>query len=335
MVKRGAGVRLGAPRRGGPGQRRTGVLRNVPRPLARPVAATAAPKRYVAKTKQQQKMHQSGIRRPGGSYSYFNYGVSYKPKIMGAVKKALAKHVKVITQAGTATSSIGTQTYYAASKMFTVTDMKDMTNDIDSSQFRQICFQSVKSRTLLQNQDNGICRMTIFDVIGRRDSTNDNYDEPALAWYSGAVALGDGSSPTVLGATPYAVPGFTNHFKILKTTHVMLQPGELHEHVTKFKPHRMLQTNLLFTSEHDVLKGFTCFTVIVHSGGISNDTTIDSEVSIGKCKVDWVNTKEYKYVYLDRSIPTYQYSNTLRTTFTNGEEMMNIATGARANDQQA
>lgn len=289
---------------------------------------------YTARVKKE-KMHQSAKRRPGGSYSYFNYGGKFKPAVMKGVRTALAKHVKLLTVSDRLMSSVGKQTVGNVSKMFTVTDMKDICDDIDASSFRRIMFNSVKSKSIMQNQDNGIARLIIYDCIARRDSSNDSYDSASAAWTNGASAFGDANIPFIPGATPYGTPGFTSSFKVLKTTHVQLAPGELHEHVTSFRPNKMLDTNILFSSEHDTLKGFSVFTMVVLTGGPANDTVNDAQISLGACKIDFINTKEYRYVYLDKSVPTYKYTNGLPTAFTNAEEAMNVATGAPATEDWA
>lgn len=325
--------------RRGPYRRRGAPLRMGAKVGRRPMTGAGVKqlpvRKYNARVRTEKKMHQSAKRRPGGSFSYFSYGGKFRPPIMRGVNKALAKHVKLLNNAGTQTGAVGTQSFLDVARMFTVTDMKDICDDIDSNQFRKIMFNSVKTTTLITNQDNGILRMKVYDIICRCDGSNTSYDSASEAWANGATALGNSQIPYVPGATPYGIPGFTSHYKVLKTTHVHLTPGEMHEHVTSFRPHKQLATNKLFTTGFDCIKGFTCFTMIVIQGGPANDTTNDNQVSTGKPKVDYVTTKEYRYTYLDKSVPTYQVYNSLPTAFTNGEEAMNIATGAAVGDDQA
>lgn len=328
-VRRGGMRRRGAPLRKGP---RVGKRA----PTGARVKQLPA-KKYNARVRTEKKMHQGAKRRPGGSFSYFSYGGKFFPAIMKGLNKALAKHVKLINGAGSQTGAVGVQSFLDVARMFTVTDMKDMCDDIDGNQFRQIMFNSVKATSLITNQDNGILRMKIYDVICRCDGSSTSYDSPSEAWLNGATRFASSTIPYIPGATPYGIPDFTSYFKILKTTHVHLLPGEMHEHVTTFRPHRQLATNKLFTmaSGIDMVKGFTCFTMIVIVGGPANDTVNDNQVSTGKCKIDYVTTKEYRYTYLDKATPTYNGTNSLPTAFTNGEEAMNAITGVVALDDQA
>lgn len=313
-----------APLRGGPRMRMA----------IRPVQSRS----YTATVNKQKKMHQSAISvNNGSSFSYFNYGARYKPAIMKSLKTALAKQVKLKNGSFTSSSNVGQQKYQDVLGMFTITDLKDMVDDISATQLRKVCFLQCKARALFTNQDNGICRMIIYDLICRRDSTNDLYDSPQSSWYQGSLQLTGGASDLGLipGATPYGVPGFTSNFKVLKTTHIQLVPGQMHEHRISFKPHKLFSSNILFTSEHENLKGLTVYTICVISGAPANDTVNNAQISLGKTKIDCVYTKEYKYCYLESSIPTYTGTNSLLTAFTTAEEYMSLAKGEKVTDAQA
>ena len=67
---------------------------------------------------------------------------------------------------------------------------------------------------------------------------------------------------TIIGSTPFQASQFTTYFKILKATHQLMAPGQIHIHRVKFTLNRVLNGEEEVNSNGNI-KGFTIYTLMV------------------------------------------------------------------------
>ena len=79
---------------------------------------------------------------------------------------------------------------------------------------------------------------------------------------------------------------------------------------------------------------FSCFTMLVAHGLPSNDTVTKTNVSTGSVKLDIVTKTQYRYTYVAGTTTPITYNNN-RTTFPNGQDIVNVGSGAIGTDMQA
>jgi hypothetical protein len=120
----------------------------------------------------------------------------------------------------------------------------------------------------------------------------------------------------------------------------VLGSGQSHTHYQNVKPNKWYNEELLFTTgnattANSSLKGFTVHTMIVAHGMPYNDLTTQTQVSTGQVALDIVYTKQLKYYVIQQNFSTTYANNTLPTSFTVQEEIMNPGLGTRTGDLPA
>jgi len=156
----------------------------------------------------------------------------------------------------------------------------------------------------------------IYDVIARRDmsSTTNDY-VPNLAWYNGAPDTGMTSAATGFpGATPFAVPRFTQYFDVKKVSHIILPAGGCHNHRIHYEPNRLISREVINENNQNV-KGLTMYSLAVIYGAPDNNLT-GSTVTSGSAAVDFVQTKQYKWTYMTDAVTNNNYTNSLAVVST-------------------
>lgn len=273
----------------------------------------------------------------GGSESSFYYTSRKIPRGFPGLKGALSDNYYVINAAGRLGASVGTQNSVIANRMFNTTDLQTISTSVGgaNSTVRWLA-RKCSSETMITNQDSGNCRITIYDIIARRDSNSSvNTSDPVVAWNNSYLDEGGANANSALvGTLPFSSDLFTQFFKVLKVTTILLGAGQTHFHRISFKLNKVIdqETVKYVTSS---LKGTTCYQMVVVSGVPYNDVTTTTQVSTGACNVDWVSRREYKYTWLADNTTTFSSSNNLPGSFTVAEDIMDIASGVKTADAPA
>lgn len=82
----------------------------------------------------------------------------------------------------------------------------------------------MRSRMHLRNQSNSVVKMTLYDVVTKRNPGGTSIDTPTEVWNLGISDAG-GSNLNEIGETPYKSPLFKRYFSIRKVSIIDLEPG--------------------------------------------------------------------------------------------------------------
>lgn len=300
------------------------------------VAAGAAAAGYAMSKmkKKQNRIHQRAIQQgQGGSFSKFFYGKRKYPRAMRGLRKALSNNYYVQNQATRFTVGVGKQDATTLFGMFGNGDLTTIGSRVSSNATARFLASACSGEVMITNQDQGNCRLTIYDIIARRDLPSSK--APDQVWK--ASYLDEGSANTdyqIVGTTPFSSDVFTQLYKVVKVTHVILAQGMCHSHRVYYHPNRIVDKEYLAT-ETGAYKGLSCFTMIVASGLPYNDSTTKTSVSTGSVALDCVIRLQYKYTWLSDNTTSYYVSNNLPASFAVGESVMDIGSGTATTDTPA
>nr|WAE42454.1 MAG: capsid protein [Cressdnaviricota sp.] len=275
------------------------------------------------KSLNQKAIHEG----TGGSFSKFFYGRRRIPKRMRAVYKNCAKNYQVINNSGRLTANSGSQSFNGILTMFSTADLTGFSTNISANKTNKFLAMNCSAELMLSNQDEGNCRIVLYDVICRRDITQSNISDPANAFKNSlADEGGSNANWSSVGTTPFASDLFTQFYKVLKITHIILGAGQFHTHRVHFGLNRQFDNEQLQYTPNGI-KGATCFTVAMIYGAPYNDSTTKTQVSTGQVTVDFVSKKQYSYTWVQDQDTNYYLTNNL-VGFTVGEDILSIASGA-------
>ena len=273
--------------------------------------------KYI-KSKKKTTIHQNAkLQVPGhGAGGTFTSVYMKKPltKWLKGMKKATASNFSYVNNSKRLVTGSSLQTGVTVSQTFNATDLALLFQSTNST--CRTLIESVTENNLYRNQSNNDCFLVIYDVIARRDlsSTTGDYD-PAAAWYNGAPDTGMTSAATGYpGATPFAVPRFTQYFDVKKVSHIILPAGGCHNHRIHYEPNRMISREVIADNNQNV-KGLTMYSIAVIYGAPDNNLT-GTTVTSGSAAVDFVQTKQYKWTYMTDAVTNNNYTNSLAVVST-------------------
>lgn len=271
----------------------------------------------------------------GGSESSFFYGRRRIPAKYLAASRWLQHQYYVKNGAGRTTSTVGVQQSNTPLVMFNTADLETMFGIQGAGKTEKMLFESCSAELQITNQDLATCRITLYDIIQRRDGNATNVSDPNSAWQNsyGDMLGGSNSNCTIPGVTPFSSDLFVQYFKVLKATHLMLAQGQVHVHRVNFSPNRMFDREI--DQYQLTLKGLTCFTMIVYSGVPENDSVTKTSVSLGVSTLDYVYRKQYKFKYMTQNISSISATNSLSTSFAVAEDIIDIGAGTVVTDSNA
>lgn len=262
----------------------------------------------------------------GGSFSKFFYGRRRIPKRMRQVYRTCSKNYQVINNSGRITTTAGTQLFNGILTMFSTSDLNGFATNISANKTNKFIAMTCSSEVMISNQDEGNVRFVLYDIICRRDCTQSNIADPATAFKN---SLADEGAANInwnsVGATPFSSDLFTQFYKVLKITHVILAAGQFHTHRVHFGLNRQFDAEQLQYTPNGI-KGATCFTCIMAYGAPYNDSVTKTSVSTGQVNLDFVSKKQYSYTWMQDNDTNFYLTNNL-TTFAVNEDILSIASG--------
>ena len=256
---------------------------------------------------------------PGGggdSESSFTLVNPMKGKLP-PVAKEFAPSFVVQNESGRTECTVGKQNFAVVGTYYNDVDVNNAFTLLNSSAAAKIMLDAVHGETLITNQENVNARMTIYDIICKKQ-TDATVTDPLVALTAGYVDNNGGAATDYLipGVSVYSNPRFVEYFKVLKQTEVVLHPGSCHSHKVHYKPNRYFSHELSSNIVGDGIAGLTVYTVIQYHGTPINDITTQTQVSLSHISLDWVQKEQYRVVYLHASASSMQASNTLPLAFT-------------------
>lgn len=265
---------------------------------------------------QQGKVHNEGI---GGQYSMFNgpKGKSYLPK---HVEDALPPQVLQSNNTSQLLSPIGKQATLVVLNLFTPSPALTFTGDKITS----VIYDKATGDVTMNNIYLSNCYLIIYDVMCRKDVSNSSIGDPGSAWSQGATdTTGSSNSPTYLGSTPWQTEVFNQYYKVCQVTNVVLAAGGTHVHKIRLNPKKIISSSYAQYTQYG-FKDLSYYCMVEIHGSPANDITTQTQVSIGKGGINIVQDKEETLKQLQNAKPTITTSNNLLTTFTVGEQVVNI-----------
>jgi len=265
------------------------------------------------KSKKKSSVHQNAkLQVPGhGAGGTFTSVYMKKPLTnwLKGMKKATASNFSYVNTSLRMSTGPSLQAYYTVSQTFNAADLALLFQSTNNT--CRTLIESVTENNLYRNQSNNDCFLVIYDVIARRDMSSATSDYvPNLAWYNGAPDTGMTSAATGYpGATPFAVPRFTQYFDVKKVSHIILPAGGCHNHRIHYEPNRMISREVINENNQNV-KGLTMYSLAVIYGAPDNNLT-GSTVTSGSAAVDFVQTKQYKWTYMTDAVTNNNYTNSL------------------------
>jgi len=271
----------------------------------------------------------------GGFTSKQYYVPRRMPKAYAVLNKSLPKNYYVVNNSGRLAQTPGLQAIVTMS-VANKADINTICQKINTSQVNRFLMQECSSELVFTNQDAGNCRVWLYDIVARRDlATNANLLTPQAAFQNSLADEGGANANwSIPGTTPFSSDLFTQFFKVCKITHITLAQGQSHTHKVSFKTNKVIDGEFI-QYEGNGFKGLTHYTMLMAHGFPYNDSTTKSQVSTGNVAIDFISKIQYKYTWIQDVDTNYSVTNTLPTSFTVNEEIMDIGTGAIAIDTQA
>lgn len=265
---------------------------------------------------RQGTVYNEGI---GGQYSMFTgpKGESYLPK---HVEDALPPQVLQGNNSTQLLSGIGKQATIVALNLLTPTPALTFTGDKITS----VIYEKATGDVTLNNIFLSNCYLIIYDIMCRKDVSNSTIGDPGSAWSQGATdTTGSSNSPTYLGSTPWQVEVFNQYYKVCQVTNVVLAAGGTHVHKVRLNPKKIISSAYAQYTQYG-FKDVSYYCMIEIHGSPANDVTTQTQVSIGKAGLNIIQDKEETLKQLQNAKPTITTSNNLITSFTVGEQVVNI-----------
>jgi len=254
----------------------------------------------------------------GGQYSMFvmNRGKSYLPR---HVENALPPQVVQSNSATQYKSTVGLQVIASPLGLFQPTIATSFTGDKTSN----VLYYKASGDVTLNNIYLSNCYVIIYDVVARKDIGSSALATPTLTWAQGNTDESAGSAQTFLGSTPWQSEVFNQYYEVKQVTNVVLGAGATHVHKVRLKPNRLINASYAQYS-NQAFRGVTYFTMIEFHGSPANDTTTQTQVSVGVGGLNVIIDAEHTLKVIQKQTPTITTNNNLLSSFTIGEQVVNI-----------
>lgn len=289
--------------------------------------------RVKTEYKQPKVEHAGG----GGSHTYQNFG-KFPDPMARSQHLLTAPQEYAINYAGTnLVSSTGQQNalcvpWYDYNVLHTIKGQSATAGGTASIASR-VLHNSVKGELVMSNASVFTTSCTIYDIMARRDlhlgvgaGTAESF--PTTAWLTGLNYEGGLVSDfKVVGCTPFQSEQFNQFFKVVKVTHLELNPGGVNRHIVSFTPNRIIHNEVVEANSYG-LKDLTCWTMVVFHGQPAHDSTnLATEVTVSSASIDFIQSAAYRYRYVQNTSTTFLKTVGLAQSFTNGPQIVNDEVG--------
>jgi len=152
----------------------------------------------------------------------------------------------------------------------------------------------------LRNQANTNCRLSIYDIVTKRNTVSTALDNPAEVWTKGFTDYGTLTKETV-GMTPYRSPEFNQYFGVNRVTTVSLEPGQQHDHTVYHKYNRVVDSIQFQNNVGTAIAGLTRYIMIVFHGTLGHESATATSVTYMPITLDYASQHEYTYGYIQKT----------------------------------
>lgn len=279
----------------------------------------------AVRTKQQRRIGKVTSHGDNASSSMNMIGSKYGPRQVQSVARKIVQPQTVSSHsAGTSTCGYGVQKIENFAIMYksSLTDMETKANGgTATNNSMRLFIKNGKFRLTMRNQSNHNVRMTIYDIVCKRDPPDATLDTPAEAWLKGFTDFGAATQPTLPGTTPFRSPEFRQYFAINRATTLSMEPGQQHDHTVIHNWNKLISSarfqNMVSTS----CAGLTRFIMIVYHGSLMHESTTPGTVTYGSCTVDYAAYSEFSWGWISTAAPTYALTDNLAKTLVDADQM--------------
>lgn len=327
--KRGPYIRPGAnaalcPWR--PPKRPASSITGAPLRLGRRVRPRMAGTRTFTKTQRKKppgKVTSHGDNQSSSVNTIGKRWLSRFDKLM--LRKIVAPQTVSVSATGTATSSQGKQGIYAYQYMSKthLTGMETAANGGTSTSVPVKFFLKNGKHTMrIRNQANTNCRLSIYDIVTKKNTVGTNYDSPMECWDKGLTDYGVAANGYLtVGQTPYRSPEFNQYFAVNRVTTVSLEPGQQHDHTVYHKYNRVVDSIQFQNQIGTSIAGFTRYTMLVYHGTLGHDAVSTTTVTYMPIALDIAYSYEYTYGWIEKTARAYTLADSNPTTVTDFDFM--------------
>lgn len=212
------------------------------------------------------------------------------------------------------TSAVGAQQAYIVLDIGDAIDLTNIIGYYSGGVAMKALYKGGTAESLFTNQEKGNVRMTLYDLVCKRDVTvaDQATKNPLSAWTTGVIDENNTSvttpARTNLGTVPTDSAFFNQIWKVKKVTKVILPQGGSHTHKVYISGGRWLNEEL--TSRYQYLRGVTHLTVAVVHGMPLNDQTTKTNVNVGIGAVDHVSIVRLRHQGFYGTNMRYNYDAT-------------------------
>lgn len=254
----------------------------------------------------------------GGQYSYFNgkKGVSF---LNPSVLSEIAPQVYTNVQASQLKSAVSLQAVSVPLTLFSPT----LATAVLSDNISRLLYDHATGDVTVNNIYLSNLYMIIYDCVARRDSGSAYTADPLSSWSQGDTDTGVSTSYTKLGSTPWQTELFNQFWEVKQVTNIVLGSGATHVHKVRLRPHASI-SGARAKYNASQLSGLTyCCMVEIH-GSPANDTTTQTQVSVGVAGLNIISDKEEYLKLLKNNTPVIANSGSIPASFTVAEQVVNL-----------
>lgn len=313
---------------------RPGQYRRRPRKVRAAIKKSARPRmgarvRIGAPTKTQFKKKLFGSGRKTGENSSMSYCKTGRPwmsrYMMQLYKKVQSRQVDSKVSVGNATSSTGLQQIFFQSSLLPadLTRMKTLAaGGTATANTVRFFIGHVKRKMCIRNQTNTVAKVSIYDMVYKRNPMDNAFDSPVELWSKGYTDMGRTNQHLQVHTTPFKSPEFNRYISVKKVTVMHLEAGQQHEHTFIHRVNRVIDsTEFDNASNISAIGGLTSTTMIVFHGSLGHDKAAPATVTYIPITLDWTLHSEASFGIISRNTPSYEYDGTIPTTVTDMDFM--------------
>lgn len=173
--------------------------------------------------------------------------------------------------------------------------------------------KSGKSVMKFKNQSNAVCKLTLYDIVTKKNTVSATLGDPPLCWQKGLTDFG-GASNTTVGFTPYRSSEFNQYFAVNRVTTISLEAGQQHDHVVYHRYNRVVDSSQFDNNVGMFIAGLTRSCMVVFHGSLGHESAAPTTVTYMPVTIDYAWSYEYTYGFIEKTTRTFTATDNNPTT---------------------